>query len=47
MTKQRLDAIDAAWQYLVRKKATNKPDTLVLGRNVIFWRSTTKVNYGK
>lgn len=42
MNSERLAAINAAYRYLTAKKAHNKANTLVLGRNVVFWLNPKK-----
>jgi len=39
MNKNRIEAINAALTYLISKNALGKGDTLILGRNVVIWKS--------
>jgi hypothetical protein len=42
MNSERIAALNAAYRYLTAKKAHNKANTLVLGRNVVFWLNPKK-----
>jgi hypothetical protein len=42
MNQNRIESINAALKYLASKNALGKPDTLILGRNVLLWKSTNQ-----
>jgi len=39
MKQNQIESIDAALKYLIAKNALGKGDTLILGRNVVIWKS--------
>jgi len=39
MNQNQIESINAALKYLTAKNALHKSDTLILGRNVVIWKS--------
>jgi hypothetical protein len=40
MNQNQIESINAALKYLTAKNALGKPDTLILGRNVVIWKNS-------